>query len=150
MNTRLAIPRFAAELVSMKNTTLLRTTVKTGLCVGAFIIASLAAPSVRGDDVHVGVNIPAPSVNVQIGAPDDYVYYPKYGAYYSPRHHRYYYQDHGAWVWRDTPLGVAPDVFLRSPSVKMDFHDAPDKHHGEITRRYPKNWTPRHDEHPNR
>jgi hypothetical protein len=79
----------------MKNKTLLMKTIKTGLSVGALIIASLAVPSVRGDDLHVGVTVPVPSVNVQVGAPDDYVYYPKYGAYYSPIHHRYYYQDHG-------------------------------------------------------
>jgi hypothetical protein len=124
----------------MKNKTFLMKTAKAGLCVGALIIGSLAASSVRGDDVHVGINIPVPSVNVQIGAPDDYVYYPKYGTYYSPRYHRYYYQDHGAWVLRGAPPGVAPDVFLQSPSVKMDFHDAPDKHHADIVRRYPKNW----------
>ena len=134
----------------MKNKTFLMKTAKAGLCVGALIIGSLAATSVRGDDVHVGVNIPVPSVNVQIGAPDDYVYYPKYGTYYSPRHHRYYYQEHGAWVLRDTPPGVAPDVFLQSPSVKMDFHDAPDKHHADVVRRYPKDWAPRQDVHPNR
>jgi hypothetical protein len=134
----------------MKNKTLLMKATKTSLCVGALIMASLAAPSVRAGDVHVGVNIAVPDVNVQIGAPDDYVYYPQYGAYYSPRHHRYYYQDHGAWVWRDTPPLVAPDVFLRSPSVKMDWHDAPDKHHAETVRRYPKSWTPRHDEQPHR
>ena len=134
----------------MKNRTLLMKTAKTGLWAGALIVGSLAAPVVWADDVHVGVNIPAPSVNVQIGAPDDYVYYPKYGAYYSPIHHRYYYQDHGSWGWRETPPGVSPDVFLRSPSVKVNFHDAPDKHHAEIVRQYPKDWTPRHDEHPNR
>jgi hypothetical protein len=131
----------------MKNKTLLMKASKTGLCVGALIIGSLAAPAVWAQDVHVGVNIPVPSVNVQIGGPTDYVYYPKYGTYYSPSLHRYYYQDHGSWGWRDRPLGVAPDVFLQAPSVKMNFHDAPDKHHADIARQYPKNWTPRHDDH---
>jgi hypothetical protein len=32
----------------------------------------------------------------------------------------------------------------------MDFHDSPDKHHSDIVRKYPKNWSPRHDEHPDR
>ncbi len=134
----------------MKNKTLLMKTAKIGLCVGTLILGSLSAPSLWGQDVHVGVNVPLPNLNVQIGAPDDYLYYPRYGAYYSPVHHRYYYQDHNEWVLRDTPPGVTPDVFLRSPSVKMDFHDAPDKHHADIVRRYPKDWAPRHDEHPNR
>jgi len=125
-------------------------TVKIALCAGAVVVGLLAASTASAQEVHVGVNVPVPSVNVQIGAPDDYVYYPKYGAYYSPSHHRYYYQEHGAWVWHDRPPGVAPEVFLKAPSVKMNFHDAPDKHHAEITRQYPKDWAPRHDEHPNR
>jgi hypothetical protein len=31
---------------------------------------------------------------------------------------------------------------MRSPSVKMDFHDSPANHHAEIVRQYPKNWKP--------
>jgi hypothetical protein len=135
----------------MKNkTTLLIRTAKAGLGIGAIVLGSFVASSVRADDVHVGVNIPVPSLNVQVGAPDDYVYYPKYGAYYSPSHHRYYYQDHGAWGWHTAPLGVTQGEFLRAPSVKMDFHDSPDKHHSDIVKKYPKNWSPRHDEHPDR
>ncbi|HEY3853149.1 MAG TPA: hypothetical protein VGO67_02005 [Verrucomicrobiae bacterium] len=134
----------------MKNRIMAMNARKVGLCAAALILGLVAAPAVRADGLHVGVNIPAPSVNVQVGAPDDYVYYPKYGTYYSPGHHRYYYQDHGAWGWREKPPGVAPDVFLKAPSVKMNFHDAPDKHHAEIARQYPKNWAPRHEEHPNR
>jgi hypothetical protein len=130
---------------------LMMKTGKAGLCVGALAIGFLAAPAVWAQDVHVGMNIPVPSVNVQVGAPDDYVYYPKYGAYYSPAHHRYYYQDHSSWGWNATPpAAVTPDVFLQAPSVKMNFHDAPDKHHADIVRQYPKDWAPKHDEHPNR
>jgi hypothetical protein len=139
-----------AEISHMKKRTFVIEIVKIGLCAGALIVGSLTAWTVSAQEVHVGVNIPTPSVNVQLGAPDDYVYYPKYGTYYSPRHHRYYYQDHGAWGWHEKPIGVAPDVFLKAPSVKMNFHDTPDKHHAEIVRQYPKNWAPRHDEHPNR
>jgi hypothetical protein len=134
----------------MKSKNLIIKSARMGLCAGALIVGSMIAPTVWAQEAHVGVNIPMPNVNVQIGAPDNYVYYPKYGTYYSPIHHRYYYKDRGAWGWHEKPLGIAPDVFLKAPSVKMNFHDAPDKHHAEIVRRYPKNWAPRHDEHPNR
>jgi hypothetical protein len=150
VNTGLANLPFVTEVVFMKNKTLVMKYVKTGMFAGALIVGSLAASTAWAQDVHVGVNIPAPNLNVQIGVPDDYVYYPKYGAYYSPSHHRYYYQDHGSWSWHDRPVGVAPDVFLKAPSVKMNFHDAPDRHHADIARQYPKDWAPRHDEHPGR
>jgi len=31
-------------------------------------------------------------------------------------------------------------VLLASPSVHMDFHDSPAKHHAEMIHKYPKNW----------
>jgi hypothetical protein len=40
------------------------------------------------------------------------------------------------------PQGVSVDVLLASPSVKMDFHDSPAKHHTEMVQKYPKNWKP--------
>ncbi|HTL66649.1 MAG TPA: hypothetical protein VL200_03215 [Lacunisphaera sp.] len=82
-----------------------------------------------------------------IGA-DDYDYYPGYEVYYSRRHHYYYYQDGHAWVRRPTP----PRTFVPGPSVRMDFHDAPERHHAEVVRRYPHDWRPdrRHDQDRNR
>jgi hypothetical protein len=33
-------------------------------------------------------------------------------------------------------------VLLASPSVKMNFHDAPAQHHAAVIQQYPKNWKP--------
>jgi hypothetical protein len=73
---------------------------------------------------------------------DDYVYYPGYDIYFSSNRHQYYYQDGGAWVLRAAPRGVSVDVLLASPSVRMDFHDSPERHHAEVVKKYPRNWTP--------
>ncbi|HEX4121654.1 MAG TPA: hypothetical protein VH619_13620 [Verrucomicrobiae bacterium] len=117
---------------------------KAGIAAGALLLGTLTVPAVYGDGGHADVNINIPVPSVTIGAPDNYVYYPKYGAYYSSARHQYYYRDHNAWKWGAAPPGVDRNVILGSPSVKMDFHDSPAHHHDEIVRKYPKNWTPDH------
>ena len=62
-------------------------------------------------------------------AQDDYVYYPNYECYYSVSRRQYAYREGNAWVSRPAPRGVSVDVLMRSPSVKMDFHDSPANHH---------------------
>ncbi len=73
---------------------------------------------------------------------DDCVYYPDYEIYYSNSRHQYAYLENGAWVSRPAPRGVSVNVLLRSPSVKMDFHDSPANHHAAVVQKYPKNWKP--------
>jgi hypothetical protein len=75
-------------------------------------------------------------------APDDYVYYPSYGIYYNSHRREYASLQGGAWVSQAGPSGVAVDVLLASPSVKMDFHDAPANHHAAVARQYPTSWKP--------
>lgn len=73
---------------------------------------------------------------------DDYVYYPEYEVYYSSRHRNYVYLDGRTWVRRPAPSGISVDVLLASPSVHVDFHDAPARHHDRVIRTYPRNWRP--------
>ena len=85
---------------------------------------------------------PRPAVEATVVMQDDYVYYPGYDLYYSNNRHQYYYQDGGAWVSRPAPRGVSVDVLFASPSVRMDFHDSPARHHAEVVKQYPRNWAP--------
>ena len=73
---------------------------------------------------------------------DDYVYYPNYECYYSVNRHQFAYREGNVWVARPAPRGVTVDVLLASPSVKMNFHDAPVQHHEAVAKQYPKNWKP--------
>ena len=73
---------------------------------------------------------------------DDYVYYPSYECYYSVSRHQYAYREGNAWVARPAPRGVTVNVLLASPSVRMNFHDAPERHHAAVVQQYPKNWKP--------
>lgn len=89
---------------------------------------------------------PGPATVVQgqptVAVQDDYVYYPAYEVYYSSSRHDYRYRDGDAWVSRPAPPRVSVDVLFASPSVRLDFHDAPDRHHERVIRSYPKNWVP--------
>jgi hypothetical protein len=83
-----------------------------------------------------------PGVETSAGVQDDYVYYPNYEVYYSSSRHQYAYREGNAWVSRPAPRGISVDALRASPSVQMDFHDAPANHHAAVVQQYPKNWAP--------
>lgn len=93
-----------------------------------------------------------PSVYVQstVVVEDDYVYYPGYEVYYSSNRHNYVYRDGRNWVTRSAPPRVAVDVLFASPSVRVDFHDSPARHHATVIKTYPRGWRPAGDNHDNR
>lgn len=111
---------------------------RVGLLSGAALIAALML--LAGPNRAAGQD--RPLIQVQIGAAvqDDYVYYPQYETYYSSSRHQYGYREGNAWVWRPAPPHVGVNVLLGSPSVHMDFHDSPEKHHEATARSYPRNW----------
>jgi hypothetical protein len=78
----------------------------------------------------------------EAGLQDEYVYYPGYEIYYNSHRRQYTYREGDSWVSRPAPPRVAVDVLFASPSVRLDFHDAPAGHHQVIVRQYPKNWAP--------
>jgi hypothetical protein len=113
---------------------------KTGLVLSAVLLVALieCAGNAAGQDAraNAGIKVVAPAMQ------DNYVYYPRYGVYYNSSQRQYAYQDKGAWVSRPAPNGVSADVLRASPSVKMNFHDSPEKHHAAMVQKYPKNWAP--------
>ena len=121
-------------------------TKKTGFVLGVALMVALAEcagnANGQGTGVSVGINVttpvPVPPPLVQ----DNYVYYPTYSIYYNSSLHQYVYLQDGAWISTPAPQGVSVPVLLASPSVNMDFHDSPEKHHAEMEHKYPKNWAP--------
>lgn len=71
---------------------------------------------------------------------DDYDYYPGYEVYYSRNRREYVYLDGGQWVRRSEPRGVSINILMAAPSVRVDFRDAPERHHHNVVRSYPRNW----------
>jgi hypothetical protein len=87
---------------------------------------------------------PPPPVYVEreVVVQDHYVYYPGYQVYYSSSRRQYVYLDGRSWVSRPAPPRVSVDVLFASPSVRLDFNDAPSVHHATVVRQYPKHWKP--------
>ncbi len=80
-------------------------------------------------------------IQAVLGRLDNYVYFPGYEIYYNTGKDRYVCWSDGAWVTRNDPPGdIAVDVLLASPSVAMNFDDAPARHHDGVIRLYPRNW----------
>jgi hypothetical protein len=73
---------------------------------------------------------------------EDYVYYPRYQVYYSNQRRQYLYRDGRSWIYRPAPPRVSVNALFASPSVRLDFHDHPSKHHATVARQYPKHWAP--------
>jgi hypothetical protein len=118
-----------------------------GLVAGTALLGALGGcvGYVDGPGHHTRVHVPPPP-SVHVGAAvvvhDDYVYYPSHQVYYSSNRRQYVYLEGRSWVTRPSPPRVSVDVLLASPSVRLDFHDAPSIHHTTVVRQYPKHWAP--------
>ena len=131
---------------------ILRTAGSVGSVSGAALVAALtgcnkAQPEVQYVNAPVPAVAPAPAAVAPVQptvlmAQDDYIYYPAYEVYYSSSRREYRYREGSVWVTRPAPPRVSIDVLFASPSVRVDFHDAPEHHHEAIFRSYPRNWTP--------
>lgn len=110
--------------------------VRLVICATFLMMLTGCIGYVNGPQAGIGVEAPV------FVAQDDYVYYPQYECYYSVSRHQYAYRDGNNWVSRPATRGVSVDVLMRSPSVKMNFHDSPANHHATVVKQYPKNWKP--------
>lgn len=126
----------AAYSHSMKNRNFFAPASKIGLvlCLAALGALTGCVGYVDGPPAQVYAEPDAFAVQ------DDYVYYPNYECYYSVSRHQYAYREGNSWVARSAPRGVSREVMMRSPSVRMDFHDSPARHHDAVVKQYPKNW----------
>jgi len=118
---------------------------KIGLGLGAALLGVLTGCVGYVDGPHprhVYSQPPPVYVESQVVVQDDYVYYPGYQVYYSSNRRQYVYLEGRSWVTRPAPPRVSVDVLFASPSVSVDFHDAPAVHHATVVQTYPKNWTP--------
>lgn len=114
---------------------------RAGFGLGLLVLAMLAGcvdtPPWGGTSKHPTTA----QTQTALGRQDNYVYFPGYEIYYNSNHGQYVYWDGSAWVTRtELPRGVSVEVLLASPSVAMNFHDAPEWHHAAMVRSYPRNW----------
>jgi hypothetical protein len=80
-------------------------------------------------------------VHVALSRLDSYIYFPGYQVYFNPARGQYTYWDGRAWLTSpDLPSELSMELLEESPSVAMNFDDAPARHHGEVAQSYPRNW----------
>jgi len=132
------------QLPPKENSTPGTKSTKIGFVLAAALLGALTGCVVDGPRQGRVYAQPAP-VYVESGVvvQDDYVYYPGYEVYYGGHSRQYVYRDGRSWVSRTSPPRVSADVLFASPSVRLDFHDAPSIHHAAVVQRYPRNWAPR-------
>jgi len=141
-------PDYFHPMINKKHFFKTNITNKIGFVLGAVLLAALTKGVGSADAQGIGITVTPPVVVAPaVAVQDDYVYYPNYGVYYNSGRHQYAYLENGAWVWQPTPQGVSAEVLLASPSVNMDWHDSPERHHAEMLKRYPKNWKPSDEHH---
>jgi hypothetical protein len=114
---------------------------QAGLLAGTVLLGALAGCLSDGTGPRTGYQ-GRTTGRMQAGVlfEDDYDYYPGYEVYYSRNRHEYVYRDGNTWVRRPAPRGVELNVLLAAPSVRVDFHDAPEQHHSTVVQTYPRNW----------
>lgn len=80
-------------------------------------------------------------IQAVLGGMDRYVYYPGYEIYCNTTKDQYVFWRDGVWVTHfEPPRGISAEELRASPSVTMDFADAPPRHHNAVLRQYPRNW----------
>jgi hypothetical protein len=115
---------------------------QAGFVLGAALFAALTGGAGNAAAQPVVVTVPPPVVAVPAVVSENYVYYPNYGVYYNSHRHQYVYLKGDVWVTQPAPEGVTAEVLMASPSVDMDFHDSPERHHAEMLKKYPHDWKP--------
>ena len=72
---------------------------------------------------------------------DTYIYFSSYQIYHSPGRGQYTFWDGQAWVRsNEPPRSVSVEELEASPSVALNYDDAPERHHAEVVRSYSRNW----------
>lgn len=83
----------------------------------------------------------AAQIQAVLGRQDRYVYFPGYEIYCNTAKDQYVFWRDGAWVTHfEPPAGISAEELRASPSVAMEFDDAPARHHDAVLRQYPRNW----------
>jgi hypothetical protein len=127
---------------SMKNKQHFFKPKQAGFVLGAVLLAALTEGVSNAGAQTIGITVTPPVVVAPVVIPENYVYYPNYGIYYNSRRHQYMYLKGDVWVTQPAPEGVTVEVLMASPSVDMDFHDSPERHHAEMLKKYPHDWKP--------
>jgi hypothetical protein len=133
--------RSSAVVVGMKTHPTIPTRFPHAAHTGRFALSLICIGLIAGcatDDGYYGDSGRA----VRVVQETTYVYYPDYEVYYDNANRDYIYYDGRSWITTRRPRREWGRNFSRSPSVHLEFHDAPSFHHNDVVRRYPRHWRP--------
>ena len=82
------------------------------------------------------------AVAPRMGSSGNYIYYPRFEAYYHRESRQFYYPNGKNWEVKPTVLSSTPREVFDSPSVPFQFPDHPSKYHHMVKHAYPVDWTP--------
>ena len=118
------------------------TSATIGFVFGVVLLGALAGCTHSHQHAPVYSSPPPAYVETGVIVPHGYIYYPRYQVYYSGSRRQYIYRESRSWVASPAPPRVSVEMLYASPSVALDFHDAPEIHHARVVRQYPKYWKP--------
>jgi hypothetical protein len=82
------------------------------------------------------------SLAPRMGSSGNYIYYPRFEAYYHRPSKQFYYPNGKNWEVKPTVMSSTPREVFDSPSVPFQFPNHPSKYHEMVKRAYPADWTP--------
>jgi hypothetical protein len=78
----------------------------------------------------------------RLGKSGNYIYYPRYEAYYHPSSNQFYYPNGKTWQVQPTVLSSSAREIRDTPGVPFQFTDHPSKYHEQVKQAFPSTWTP--------
>ncbi|OYW75439.1 MAG: hypothetical protein B7Z37_13210 [Verrucomicrobia bacterium 12-59-8] len=82
------------------------------------------------------------SLAPRLGSSGNYIYYPRYEAYYHRPSKQFYYPSGKDWLVRPTVLSSTAQEILATSSVPFQLANYPSKYHAQIKQAFPASWTP--------
>jgi hypothetical protein len=81
------------------------------------------------------------AVALRTGGTANFIYYPRYEAYYHPSTQMFYYLNGSKWEVKPTVLSSTAKEIRATPSVPFEFPGHPSKYHEMVKQAYPPTWT---------
>lgn len=114
------------------------------LLVLSFLPLLLPACSIKYGTPERGYGYPAglSSLAPRLGNSGNFIYYPRYEAYYHRSTQQFYYPNGSKWLVQPTVLSNSVQDIRATPGVPFQLPGHPSAYHPQIKQAYPSTWTP--------
>lgn len=112
-----------------------------GLATGLTLLLSACNTQFGLNERGYGYPVELSTYAPRLGGSANFIYYPRYEAYYHPATKEFYYPDGKEWKVQPTVLSNTAKDILATPSVPFKFPDHPSKYHAMVKQTYTPDWT---------